>query len=148
MKKLSAIILWATCVLLSGCGQDQYAVERQYYWAQKQAGVIFNNPHATPPHELQKSIDTFNELIREHPKSNLAVDAQFIIANLYIATEEYEKARLQLSKIMKIYSKSRPICAAAVFLQGNAYEAQNLWDQALEQYKKVTEDYPLDGPRH
>ena len=143
MKKLSAIILLGTCVLLSGCGQDQYSVERQYYWAQKQADVIFNNPHATPPNELQKSVDTFNKLIREHPKSNLAVDAQFNIANLYIATEEYEKANLQLSKIIKIYSKFQPICAAAVFLQGNSYEAQNLWDSALAQYKKVTEDYPL-----
>lgn len=142
MKKLSAIILLGTCILLSGCGQDQYSIERQYYWAKKQANVIFNNPHATPPNELQKSVDTFNQLIREHPKSNLAVDAQFIIANLYIATEEYEKARLQLGKIIKIYSKSKPICAAAVFLQGNAYEAQNLWDPALEQYKKLIEDYP------
>ena len=143
MNKLSVIILLGIGLLLSGCGQDQYSIERKYYQAKKQADIIFNNPHATPPNELQKAVDTFNKLILEHPKSNLAVEARFKIADLYIATEEYDKARSQLDKIIKIYAKFQPICAQAVFLKGNSYEAQNRWEAALDQYKKVIDNYPL-----
>jgi len=144
MNKILAMIISVNlCLLLSGCSQDQYAIERQYYWAKKQAEIILTNPHATPPAQLQKSIDSFNKFIIDYPKSNMAVNAQFNIAGLYMATENYEKSRAQLDNVITIYKRFPFICAQAVFLKGNVYEAQNLWDQALEQYNEIISQYPL-----
>ena len=143
MNKLGATILLGISLLLSGCSQDQYSIERQYYLASKQAEAILTDPHATPPSEVQRSVDTFNNLIHEYPKNYLSVGAQFKIAGLYIATEDYEKGRAQLNKILKIYSKFPNICVQAVFLKGSSYELQNDWDSALVQYNEVIQDYPL-----
>ena len=143
MKKYSGIILCFFLLFLAGCGQDQYAIERQYYQAKKQAINVFKNPRSTPPNELKKIVNTFQNFALKYPKSNLAVDAQFSIASLYIATEEYEDARAQLNKMINMYPKFDEILATAVFLKGNSYEAQNNWNSALSQYKKLMQDHPL-----
>jgi TolA-binding protein len=129
-------------LMLAGCGNDQYAIERQYYWAQKQAEKVFRNPHATPPKQLQRVLKTFSNFSAKYPKSALAVDAEFTIARLHMVKEEYEKARVQLKKVLNTYSKNALVCSEALFLLGNSYEIQNKWDSALAQYKKITQDYP------
>lgn len=135
-------VLFALSFLLAGCGQDQYATERQYYWAQKHAEKIFRNPQATPPNQLQRVIKEFARFAEKHPRSNLGVDAEFTIARLYLAKEEFEKARQQLKKILDAYSQHPNTCSEAVFLMGNSYELQNNWDLALAQYRKIMESYP------
>lgn len=146
MKRHFIFLLLSLGLLLSGCGRDQYAIEKQYYSALKQAEKIFKNPHATPPNELQRIVNTLSAFSKKYPKSNLAIDAEFNIARLYIVKEEYEKARLQLKKISNDYSAAKGICAEATFLTGNSYEIENKWESALSQYKKIIRDYP-ETPR-
>ena len=129
--------------VLTGCANDEYAIERQYYQAQKQVGKIFKNPHASPPNELERVVNILSKFAEKHPQTNLAIDAEFNIARLYLVKEEYDLARTQLKTIVNKYSKSQAICAEAVFLMGNSYEIQDKWDLALEQYKKITQEYPI-----
>jgi TolA-binding protein len=143
MNKFPPAVLVSLCLTLVSCGQDQYSIEREYYQAKKQVQIILNDPHATPPDQLQNTVDTLNDFIHQHPKSNLALEAQFNIAKLYIATQAYEKGRSQLNKIIQTYSKFRSVCAEAFILKGNSYEAQNRWDMALGEYNHVIESYPL-----
>ena len=142
LKVLGIIFIAAVSLLLSGCGQDNYEMERQYYWLQKSAEKIFKNPHATPPNQLENVIKDFNTFSAKNPKNALAVDAQFTIARLYLIKNEHEKARTQLKKIINTYSANPNICSEAVFLLGNSYEVQNKWDSALAQYKKIMQEYP------
>jgi uncharacterized protein YqhQ len=60
MKRALALfgILIISAALLAGCGNDQYSIEKQFWYAGKQADAIFANPHATPPNELQRVIGT------------------------------------------------------------------------------------------
>ncbi len=142
--KLIAKICWALClVFLAGCGQDQYAIERQYYRVKKEAQTIFKSPRSIPPNQLQKTVGTLRGFALKYPQSNLAADAQFSIANLYAATENYADARTQLSKIISLYPKLNEIVAQAIFLKGGTYEAQNNWNSALAQYQKLMLEYPL-----
>lgn len=143
MNTLSKIILSviASCALIS-CSNDQYSVERQYYRAQKQADKIFRNPLSTPPNELQNAVNTFNSFTKEYPQTNLALQAEFVIARLFMAKEEYEKARAQLNKMIKDYAKFADVCSEASFLIAYTYEIANAWNQALEHYKKTISDYP------
>jgi outer membrane protein assembly factor BamD (BamD/ComL family) len=142
MKKLSLLTLAVCAILLAGCTQDQYSIERRYYRIQQAAAKIFQNPHATPPRALKRIVDTLNRFSQKYPKSNLGLDAQFSIARLYIATEEYDAARTQLNKIVSDNASLAPVCAEAVFITGNTYELQDKWLAALGQYKKVIQEYP------
>ena len=143
MKTLSNIILTvlASCALIS-CSNDQYSVERKYYNAQKQAEKIFKNPLSSPPKELQRSVDTFARFTQEYPQTNIALQAEFVIARLYMAKEEYEKARAHLNTMIKNYAKFPDVCSEASFLIAYSYEAAGTWNKALEHYKKTIQDYP------
>jgi TolA-binding protein len=140
-NKLSLITLML-CAFLAGCGQDQYAIERQYYGVQKRASEVMANPEATPPMELKQVVDTLEDFVAKHPQTNVAVDAQFTIAHLYLAVKEYSKAQDELTKIEQAYAKSDVITSEAVFQRATAYEDQGDWDSALKQYQVLIKSYP------
>jgi TolA-binding protein len=147
MIKVKKILMAASGICFiafcSGCAQDQYAVEKQFYQALKQAEKIFANPHATPPNELARVVKLLKGFSEKYPRSKLAADAGFNVARLYIVKEEYENARAQLKELKNTYDTFMPICAEAVYLTGTTYELQDKWDSALAQYKKIMREYPL-----
>ncbi len=128
-------------LILSGCSNDEYSIEKKYWQIKKQAERILNNPHATPPNELARTINALNKFSEKYPKSSLGINAEFSIANLYIIKENYDLGRVQLRKIMQKYEKSKELAAQALFLIGNSYELQDKWSSALEQYKKIMQNY-------
>lgn len=131
---------------LSGCGDDQYAIERRFYWAQKQAEKIFNNPKSSPPNELARVVETWQKFISRHPDHSLSVEAGFNIARLFLVKEQYDQARQQLKNIIIKYAqpgaKNEGIRSEALFLIGNSYQAQDNWNAALAEYQKIMRDYP------
>ena len=142
MNKLFLItILTCSGLILSGCANDEYAIEKRYWQIKKQAEKILNNPHATPPNELERTVSALNKFSQKFPKSNLGIDADFSIANLYVIKENYELGRAQLKKMAQKYEKSKELVAQAWFLIGNSYELQDKWPSALEQYRKIMQDY-------
>jgi len=141
LKKI--ILLISAVLILSGCADDQYTIEKKHWRVQKQANKIFKNPHASPPKELENTVKLLNNFAQKYPANNLAVDAEFNIARLYIVKEEYDNARAQLKSLLDKYNKSDFICAEALFLLGNSYEMENKWDSALTQYKQMIQKYPL-----
>lgn len=143
MKIKYTIIIILITAFLSGCANDRYSIEKRYWQIKKQAEQIFTNPNASPPNELERVVKLLSGFAFNHPKSNLAVEAEFTIARLYMAKKEFDKARSQLKLIMTKYEKNVVIPADALFLIGNSYEIQDKWPQALEQYKKVINDYVL-----
>ena len=146
MKKIIAIIICVGALaILAGCGNDQYAIEKQYWQAQKQADKIFKNPNASPPRELERVVKLLTGFSEKHPNTNLAIDADFNIARLYIVKEAYEQSRSQLRIILNKYRANDAICAEALFLSGNAYQIEGKWNLALEQYKKILQEYPKTG---
>ncbi len=145
MKRSFAIfgIVIVSAALLAGCGNDQYSIEKQFWYAGKQADRIFANPHATPPNELQRVIGILGKFAKKYPETALSLEAEFTIARLCLATKEYEAGRKQLQLIMEKYAKNTGICSEATFLNGNSYELQDKWGLALEQYQKIIREYPF-----
>jgi TolA-binding protein len=139
-----AIFIVLAGLILAGCANDQYAIEKKYWQIQKQAEKIFKNPHASPPRELERVVQVFNNFIQRYSQNRLATEAEFHIARLYMVKEEYEKARTQLQAIINKYNQAKlePIRVEAVFLVGNSYEREDKWELALEQYKNIMQDYP------
>jgi TolA-binding protein len=129
-------------MLLAGCGQDEYAMEREYYHVQKQASDIMTNPDAVPPLELKRVVEALQGFMTKYPGKKIALDAEFTIARMYAAVKDYDKAQDELIKIRKTYNKSDDVGAEAVFTRGVIYEDAKDWNAALEQYQFLTKSYP------
>ena len=143
MKKIYYFILISAVIFICGCENDRYAAEKQFWQAQKLAEKIFSNPHVSPTRELEKTVNILKGFAARYPQSKLSVQADFTIAKLYLAKEEYDNARAHLNSLIDKYGKSGSFIAEAVFLIGNSYELQNQWETALKQYRKVMNDFPV-----
>jgi TolA-binding protein len=152
MKTPAAVIfILGVSLIICGCGKDQYAIEKQYYWAHRAMQKVMNNPHATPSNELDRVVGQLRNFTLEYPNTNLAIEAEFDIARLYIVKEEFSRARDQLNRIIDARQKSPVIVSEAMHLIGNSFEIENNWEAALKEYKKLMENYPttkrgLDAP--
>ncbi|MFA5118261.1 MAG: tetratricopeptide repeat protein [Candidatus Omnitrophota bacterium] len=145
MTKASILKIVSLLMVLAflGCASnDQYSIEKKYWKIKKLGEKIFKNPAASPPHELEQVVKRTDAFIVENSKNPLAIEASFNTARLYIVKEEYDSARKQLQKILQANKKSPVICSEALFLIGNTYQLQDKWSAALEQYKKITREYP------
>lgn len=144
MKKIVSVII-CICVFASlpGCGSDQYIIEKEYWKVQRHAEKIFKNPHASPPRQLERVVKLLNNFIEKYPQNKLSIDADFNIARLYIVKEEYAKARTHLEQLLNKYNKDEGICAEALFLIGNSYQIEDKWALALQEYKKIIQEYPI-----
>ena len=144
MKRLVyGILVFCFSAFLMGCANDQFAIEKKLWRLQKQAGRIFTNPDATPPRELETAVNKFDAFAKKYPQNYLAIEAEFNIARLYMAKKEFNAARDKLNAIVKKHIKSAVVCSEAEFLIGNSYELANNWGLALQQYKKLIQDYAV-----
>lgn len=143
MRKFCAAFLSIVFVCgLCGCVEDQYAVERRYWQVKRQAEPILKNPAATPQNELRRVVGLLDGFINAYPKNVLALQADFLIASLYLSRQEYDQARSHLKKIMEKYKPVFEVCAEAQFLIASSYQQQEKWDAALAEYRKVSSEYP------
>lgn len=144
MKRTVFPALVLCCVLLlNGCVEDQYAVEKRYWKLKKQAEEIFRNPEGSPPNQLKRAVDDLDAFVARYPKNVLALEAKFLTAKLYLSKKEFNSARQRLQGIMEEYKVIKQVCAEARFLTGTSYQLQDNWPQALEQFRSVYRDYPL-----
>lgn len=141
MRKLTLLLL--VLLFITGCADDQYAVERRYWFLKKQAAKIFNNPEVSPPRELENVVSSHRNFIKKYPDNVLALKAGFDIASLYTAKKEFENARAQLDAMLKKYGSNAIISSEIITTIGGTYEIEGKWGQALEQYNKVIKEYPL-----
>ena len=98
-------LLVSAVILLSGCGGDQYSIEKRFYKTQKMAEKIFINPNASPPKQVENVVNALEGFIKKYPKINLSVQAEFTIARLYIVKEEFDKAIQRLREVIAKYKK-------------------------------------------
>ena len=143
IRKYRSVVLAGFLLFSAGCGNDQYSAERQYWLAQKNADTIFDNPYASPPRQLERAVEIFNKFASSHPGTALAAGADLTIARLYMVKEEYVKAIQKLNEIMKKYRDADEVYAEALFMNGYAYQAQEKWELALQEYNKLIRESPF-----
>ena len=142
MRKALFFLILAVSFLLTGCGEDRYSIEKRYYQALKKADIIFKNPHSTPPYELQQAVNGLSVFQKKYPNTKIALDAEFNIARLYMAKEEWIEARKQLNAMLSNYNKNEAICAEVYFVIGKTYELDKNWETALTHYEKIMSKFP------
>ncbi len=134
------LILICMLFFIVGCG-NQYPAEKLYWKANKFSEQIFRNPKGTPLSQYEKAISRFEKIIRKYPDLTQAKEAQFKIAQLYVAREDFPGAIKEFEKTIRNYPDDIMLCAKAQFAIGNCYQQQGDWDKALIAYRKVFSDY-------
>jgi TolA-binding protein len=145
MKRTLYVLIIAG-LFLSGCANDQYSIEREYWKVNRQAQAIFKNPVATPPNERDRAIAVIRNFIASHPNNILAVRAEFTIGRIYLVTGLYDEARKQFNSISAKYAKSATIVSESIFSIGSSYQLQKNTEDAVAQYKTIISRFPL-SPR-
>ncbi len=85
--------------------------------------------------------ESFSTLLRTWPKSDLADDAQFFIAESYFNEKWYEKAIVEYQVVISKYAKSnkRP---GALYKQARSFEILGDTTSAKTRYKDLVNTYP------
>ena len=92
------------------------------------------------------AIILLNELIAKHPQEQLAAEAEFMIAEIYLNDfKEYEIASKHYDAIVQNYSKSFNSVKKSMFTLGYIYANYlEYYSDAITTYKKFQEIYPDD----
>ena len=65
-------------------------------------------------------------------------------AKTYLVDKDYKKAQQELTTFLE----SNPSDIEAIELLGDAYGHQKQWDEAIEQYEKLKDNYPKNANYH
>ncbi|MDD5680908.1 MAG: hypothetical protein PHI59_06685, partial [Candidatus Omnitrophica bacterium] len=80
--------------------------------------------------------------IQKYPASNTAKAAHLALAEFYILHKKYDRAVSTLNTIINKAGKEETLLLSqAYFLRGNAYEIQNQWNKALQEYTILRDKY-------
>lgn len=136
------VFLLVALIMLSGCGNDTYAIEKKFWHLKQKAQKIYQNPDASPPNELQRTVELFKKFYTDHAKNNLSIDAEFEIAKLYLAKKEYSDCRKFLKEMASRHTDNDNLLAEISFFSANTFEKENKWGEALNGYRAIIEKFP------
>lgn len=144
MKKIIGClpIFLAVILFISSCDSGTYSAEKRYWHASRAFNRLMQNLESATSEDYQKVIDTFREITIRYPLWSNTPRAQFHIAQLYAAQNNLPKARAEFETVLKEYPTNEDVCATALFYIGVIYEKEGKWEMALENFSKLTRDYP------
>ena len=126
---------------IAGCSRE-YQSERYLYRAAKLARHIIMAPDAVPPQEFNNALKAYTVIFEKYPDTLSAKRARIGMGALYLAKKENVKAREVFKKAIEFYPDDKAICIEARFAIAKSYENEDLWDNALIEYKGMIRDYP------
>jgi tol-pal system protein YbgF len=83
----------------------------------------------------------FIEYLKAFPTSDLAVNAQYWLAECYYSIEQYPAALTEFQKVVDQYPTSDKL-TAAVYKAGRCYEALSDTAKAVSEYELLIQKYP------
>lgn len=145
MKKIYPLF-FLVLVALCGC-ESQYSAEKLYWQANQAAKKIINDRplDKLKAQDYQRIIAGYRRLAEKFPLEPLSAQSQLIIAQIYILQNQYHKAQEELIKVTQNFSTNAEIASLAQFKIGALYEHQGDWPQAMREYQKVTDLFPLSS---
>ncbi len=91
--------------------------------------------------EYEAALELFQTLLKQHPKSEKADNAQFWIGEVYYREKWYEKAILEYQKVIESYPKGNKI-RSALLKQGLAFLSLGDKENAKLILKELVRKYP------
>ena len=91
---------------------DQQPAEVVEQPVSKELELYDNSLTSFKEEEFQQAMDGFQQFLKEYPKSDRADNAQFWIAECFMAQKEYKKAILEYEEVIKNYPKGNKVPVA------------------------------------
>ncbi len=131
--------VWGVLAVISSSGE--YAAEKLFYRAMKTYKKIADNPDVAPPAMLVSVENDLKRIVEKYPDSQTAKATRLVLAEFYLRNKDYEQALSALDEIINVYTQDKLILSKAHFLKGAAYEKQNQWEKALQEYAILRNEY-------
>jgi len=141
-KKLIPVFI---VLILVGCSSNRFKAEKLFWQAEKKASKITKGKlqEDLTDKDINKMISAYRKVVSSYPLESLAAQSQFVIANLYISQKEYDKALAELKSVIQNFSSRPKIASAAQFGRAEIFEKRGMTDEAITEYQKVVDLYPL-----
>ncbi len=128
----------------SGCSDSRYGAERLYWKAEQTAVTLIKQKgRELSAEDYQRMIDEYRKIIFLYPLEAFAAQAHFKISELYVAQKKFEDAQNEMENMIRNFSSNSSLASRGQFAIGKIHEIRGNTDQALEEYDKVSDLYPL-----
>ncbi|MFO1518744.1 MAG: tol-pal system protein YbgF [bacterium] len=91
--------------------------------------------------DYAKAIGGFQAFLQKYPKSPLAENAQYWLAESYYGLNDFKKAISEYQVLIQKYPRSSKT-KAALYKQGLSFYGLKMYNEARPFFEKVTTDYP------
>ncbi|MDD5584891.1 MAG: tetratricopeptide repeat protein [Candidatus Omnitrophica bacterium] len=147
MKKTVFILIAILVVVYAGlsflCRGGEYPAERMLYRGFRAANAIVINPDVAPAAMVASVENDLKSVAVKYPKTRAAITSQMTLAKFYAANKKYDIALATLDGIIAKEGRDLVLVSEALLTKGSIYEVRNQWPKALEEYKKMRDEYPL-----
>lgn len=145
MNPMKTSLCAGLCVIVSGfmlgCGNDRYALEREYWHLRKQSRRILNNSGSAAFLDTERVIALLSAFSRKNSGTDLAIDGEMEIARLHAVRGDFSSVNSRLEDLFK-RCPSPETKAEILFLRGTIAEQASRWNEGLQWYKRIMNEYP------
>lgn len=121
-----------------------YSSERLLWPAQISALRLSRDPDSAPPASVQRTLSKLQRVIQRYPGLDAAAQAQLLTGGVYASRKEYSSARQAFERVSADYPNLTNRRIEAYRAIATTYLAQKSWQKALETYRTILSNYPMN----
>ncbi|MCL2389721.1 MAG: tetratricopeptide repeat protein [Elusimicrobia bacterium] len=91
---------------------------------------------------FELAISGFENFLAMHPRSDLAPQAQFFLAESFFAQRNFERALTEYRQVARLHPTARDVIVAANLKIALSYEALGNQDAAMAMFGAIVRDFP------
>gem|GEM_PF-2972382 len=135
-------LVWVICC--SGCNDSRYLSEKLLFQTERQVAELIKKRAGTlQDGDYDAIIASYKKVAEQFPLELVTAQIHFIIAQVYQARKNPDAAIQELKTVIQNFSSQSQLAATAQLSIGKIYEAQGKYQQALQEYEKIKDLYPL-----
>jgi tetratricopeptide (TPR) repeat protein len=147
MKKavfLCAGILIAAYLVLSLVDRDgTYNMERRVWQLNKQYAALAKDPGVVPSKAFDDLAGEYQAVIDKYPDAPMISKVHLLLGRVFFLKKDFAAAREAFQRAVKLFPDNKELCAEAMLMTGNTYEAENKIEDAVKVYRNLLSEYPL-----
>lgn len=123
------------------CRDREYLAEKAFYRALRANKELVVNPDVAPPNLVASVERDLKVVFNKFPDTETAKAARIALAEFYVFRKERDAAIDTLNGIISKGYDDVGLLSRAHFMKGSIYEAQDKWEEALNEYRILRDSY-------